>query len=171
MAESLFGGVITTLQNMGFFDVILPFLLVFAIIYGVLERAKLFENRHGLNAIIAFVIGMIVIGTAWVVGVVSGFLPWIGMMSVVFLGAIILMSFFWKDFDAIASNQYIKIIAGVVILAVFAVVLIPMIFPDVGGAGELPFNVADIGALIVILAVIFGIILITKGGNKGDSNA
>jgi hypothetical protein len=171
MADGLFTGVIETLRTMGFFDVLLPFLLIFAIVFGILEKVKLFD-RHDLNAVIAFVIGMLVIGTAWTVGLLSGFLPWVGTLSVVFLGAIILMAFFWGDMGAITKSTPAKIIAGVVILAIFAVVLVPMMFPDLMTMFAYPqmsaFSLVDLGALIAILAVFFGIYYVAKGGSKGS---
>lgn len=170
MAESLFGGVISTLQQMGFFDVLLPFLLIFAIVYGILEKVKLFEDRADINAVIAFVIGMIVIGTSWVIGVLTGFLPWVGMLTVVFLAAVILMGFFWKDIDAIGDTP-VKYIAAIVILVVFAAVLLPMVLPPEfwssfqGAAGESAFSIVDIGALVAILIVFFAIFYVAKSSS------
>ena len=43
MADTVLGGTIEFLQDFGFFDVILPFLLIFTITFGVLEKIK-FNN-------------------------------------------------------------------------------------------------------------------------------
>lgn len=49
----------TILQHWVFTSFILPFLLIFAIVFGVLEKSKVFGSAKQLNAIIAFAIGLI----------------------------------------------------------------------------------------------------------------
>ncbi|MBW6461801.1 MAG: hypothetical protein K0B07_02035 [DPANN group archaeon] len=46
-------------EEQGLFNIILPLLLVFAIVYGILGKIQLFNNDK-INAIIAFVMGMYV---------------------------------------------------------------------------------------------------------------
>ena len=50
MVTTLFGGAIEFLQEIGFYDVVLPFLLVFTVFFGVLEKTKIFgtEDKEGL---------------------------------------------------------------------------------------------------------------------------
>src|SRR3989344_4197453 len=52
--------VFQTLVNIGLLDVILPFILVFSIVYGTLERTKIFgrgKDKTKINAMVAFVVG------------------------------------------------------------------------------------------------------------------
>ncbi len=55
------------LEGMGFFDVFLPFLLVFTIIYAILEKTFLFGKnpdqspKSNINLIVALIIGLIVV--------------------------------------------------------------------------------------------------------------
>lgn len=55
----------TELQNWGFSDAILPFLLFFAILFAILQKIKLFKDGDDadrkLNAIIAFVISAMIV--------------------------------------------------------------------------------------------------------------
>lgn len=52
------------LESIGFLNVILPFLFVFTIVYGMLERTKIFGNRQkNVHAMIAFVVGFIFIAS------------------------------------------------------------------------------------------------------------
>lgn len=52
-------------QQLGVFTVLLPFLLVFAIVYAILEKIELFKNR-GVNMLIALAIGFFAISNATV---------------------------------------------------------------------------------------------------------
>ncbi len=56
---------LTTAQNSGLYALYLPFILVFAVIYGLLNKSKIFGTGagvRGINAIIAFAIAFYVIG-------------------------------------------------------------------------------------------------------------
>lgn len=69
------------LADFGLLDVILPFILVFTIMFGTLERLKLFaENnqpRRNVNAMIAFCIGFLAVAVANVI-------PWINALVIAF---------------------------------------------------------------------------------------
>src|SRR3989338_7246136 len=61
MAETVLGDAVKLLQDFGFFDVILPFLLVFTVVFGILEKTKIFgtegEKGHpkkNIDAMVAF---------------------------------------------------------------------------------------------------------------------
>ena len=45
MAETVLGGAVDFLQDFGFFDVVLPFLLVFTLVFGILEKTKIFGTE------------------------------------------------------------------------------------------------------------------------------
>jgi len=51
-----FRSIILQWQAIGLFDIILPFLLVFAVVYAVLERSKLLGSNKGVYAVIAIAI-------------------------------------------------------------------------------------------------------------------
>ena len=69
MAESVFRGVISFFGDIGLYDVVLPFLLVFTIVFAILEKTKVFGveeiegkkyTRKNLNAMASFVIAFLV---------------------------------------------------------------------------------------------------------------
>ncbi len=170
MADGLFTGVVESLQQMGFFDVLLPFLLIFAIVYGILEKTKLFEERHDINATIAFVIGMIVIGTSWVLGVLSGFLPWVGLLSVLFVSFLLLIGLFWGKAEEFSKSNLLRWGGTAVVLIAFIFVLPPLLGFNIFGTGTFGgMTTADWGALIAIF-IVFGLILYIakpkEGGKK-----
>ena len=69
MAESMLGSAIQFLDVLGLYDIILPFLLVFTIVYAMLEKSLILGTegeglpRKNLNAIVAFVIGFLVVAS------------------------------------------------------------------------------------------------------------
>jgi len=67
------------------FSVIFIILLLFAILYGLLELVKIFgEGKHNLNAIISLMITIIAAMSPDLVKMLKLMLPWIAMMIVFF---------------------------------------------------------------------------------------
>ena len=92
MAETALGAVIDFLKDFGFFDVILPFLLVFTILFGILEKTKIFGvekigdktyPKKNLNAMVAFVIAFFVVAAKNVVQVLQVSLPNVTLVLII----------------------------------------------------------------------------------------
>jgi len=79
------------LQNSIFVRFILPFLLVFFIIFAILEKTKLLgSDKKQINAMVAFVIGLIVVAVAYPVLVISNLILFLTLAIItVFVGLLI----------------------------------------------------------------------------------
>lgn len=73
MAESVLRGVINFFEALGIYDVLLPFMLVFTIVFAILERTAVLGKetiggesytRKNLNAMVAFVMGLLVVASS-----------------------------------------------------------------------------------------------------------
>jgi hypothetical protein len=85
MAQTVLGGTIDFLGRLGVYDVLLPFLLVFTLVFAFLEKTKVLGveivkdksgtehsfTRKNLNAVVAFCIGFFVIASSQLVRVIS----------------------------------------------------------------------------------------------------
>ena len=94
MATPLYDA-IEFMKSFGIFDVVLPFLLVFTVIFGVLEKTKIFgkegdSSRKNINAMVAFTIGFFVIAATQVVYVIQTALPYIMLLLVLIITFMIL---------------------------------------------------------------------------------
>jgi len=58
MAESVAESAVSLINQVGIFDVIIPFILGFAITFGMLEKTQILGKIHNLNALIAVCIGL-----------------------------------------------------------------------------------------------------------------
>ena len=54
------------LQRVGVFDLVLPFLLIFALVFGILTSTNIMGANKGVNLIIAFVIGLMALQLGFV---------------------------------------------------------------------------------------------------------
>ncbi|MCK5281927.1 MAG: hypothetical protein KAK00_00825 [Nanoarchaeota archaeon] len=110
---STFRGVIDFFDIIGLYDVVLPFILVFTIVFAILEKTKVLGTeeisgkaytRKNLNAMVAFVMSFLVIASSKLVEIittVSSQIVILLMLSVLFL---LLVGSFYKD----AEGGYLK---------------------------------------------------------------
>ena len=88
MASHLF------LQNIIFTKFAFPFLLMFFIVFAILEKTKVFgEDKKQINALIAFVIGLIFVSARYPVEVVSNLILFLTVSLIVFFVVLMLWGF------------------------------------------------------------------------------
>ncbi len=88
------GRFIDALSQAGFFSYILPFLLIFALVFGILTRLKLFEQTKAVNAIIALAIGLLALQFDFVPAFFSDIFPRVGIGLGIILVILIIMGLF-----------------------------------------------------------------------------
>ena len=81
MAETVLGNVLEFFRQLGVYDVILPFILVFTIMFAILERTQIFGVEKGakdktytkknLNAMVSFVIAFLVVASSRLVATIT----------------------------------------------------------------------------------------------------
>ena len=76
---SVFRNALDFFQEIGIYDVVLPFLLVFTIMFAILEKTKIFGfedkeqkyTRKNLNSMVAFVTAFLVVASAKLVAIIN----------------------------------------------------------------------------------------------------
>jgi len=108
--ESVFRGTIQFFDKLGVYDVILPFLLVFTIVFAILEKTKVLGTeevegkkftKKNLNAMAAFVIAFLVIASSKLVQIitdVSSQMVVLLMLSILFL---LLIGSFYREGEGV----------------------------------------------------------------------
>jgi len=104
MADTLFGGVIEFITRLGFYDVILPFLLVFTLVYGILDKTRVLgvegkDNapKRGLNSTIAFVMGLLVVFTKPLVMAINEYLANVVVLMIIAVFFMVAIGVFVKQ--------------------------------------------------------------------------
>lgn len=107
MEESAFRGAIVFFEKLGVYDVVLPFLLVFTIVFAVLERTKIFGiekvaneemTKKNLNAMAAFVIALLVVASTQVVAVINqGLAKVVLLLLIAVMFLMLIGTFFGKE--------------------------------------------------------------------------
>ena len=114
----------TFLSNWIVVEYILPFLLIFFIIFALLEKTKIFgEDKKQLNAFISFVIALIFVVAVAPKTIVSN-LVWFLTVSIIVIFVGLLLWSFVSGEDAALTEKTAKIIVGILIaIALFIAVL------------------------------------------------
>jgi len=142
IASFSFTNVLKQLDELGFFAYVLPFLLIFAVIYAILTQISIFKDNRGASVLVAAAIGLLSLQLNFVPAFFQTFFPKVGIGLALLLVALILAGAFIIDLDK--KNTYKWIFFGLG-TAIFLVLLI------------LQFSGRwwnQYGALIIVAAVI-----------------
>ncbi|PIN67560.1 hypothetical protein COV94_07060, partial [Candidatus Woesearchaeota archaeon CG11_big_fil_rev_8_21_14_0_20_57_5] len=104
---SMFREVIVFFGDLGIYDVVLPFLLVFTIMFAVLEKSKILGMEHmsdgskvtkkNLNSMVAFVVAFFVVASSQLVGILNEALGNIVIVMMVSVSFLLLIGTFYSD--------------------------------------------------------------------------
>ena len=142
MAEaSVFRNALDFFQEIGIYDVVLPFLLVFTIMFAILEKTRIFGyedkeqkyTRKNLNSMVAFVTAFLIVASSKLVAII---------------------------------NQTVSQVVLLLLLAVLFLILIGVFLGD----QELKFSMKDRWFIFWAIFMLVGIFLIFLNAIKGEDN-
>lgn len=149
--------VLNSWNQQGVFSYVIPFLLIFALVYGILVRTQIFKDNKGVNAIIAVAVGLLAIQFDFVATFYAVIFPRFGVGLSIFLVLILSIGFFYPG-EATGKLKIIGIIVGA------GVVLWSLMswgwWGDNFGVGD--WFIQNLWALAVLGVLIGGIVLVTK---------
>lgn len=165
------------LERWGFIDVLLPFLLIFTIVFAVLEKSKILgEERRNMNSAIALIFALIIVIPHITGDLPAGFdpvliinaaLPQVGLVIVGIISLMILIGVFAHD----------KVTLGMSMpgwIGFFSIVAIIIIFGSAAdwfaaGFDDWLERIFGSDALaIFIMLVVFGVIISFVTGGEGE---
>jgi len=163
----------TIFSNPLFKDIVLPFLLVFTIVFAILEKTKLLgDGKKQIDAIVALVVGLIFVGFSTATSIVSRLVPFLAVALIILFIVMLVFGFVGgKEKDVLGRG--VKIALGVVFGIAFVIAilfvtgyldkLINMVTVN-ANAGKILVNV------VFLVAVGAAIALILASGKKGGSS-
>lgn len=171
-----------SLERWGLMDVLLPFLLIFTIVFAVLEKSKILgDEKRNMNSAIALIFALIIV-IPHITGdlpagydpvlVLNAALPSVGLVAVGIIALMILIGVFAHD----------KVTLGMSMpgwVAFFSVVAIIIIFGSAAGwyadgfDGWLESIFGSDALAIFIMLVVFGVIIsfVTGGSDEREKLA
>lgn len=155
------GDLLNSWQQAGFFSYLLPFLLLFALIFGILTRIKIFQDNKMINGIIALAVALMALQFSFVPDFFSQIFPRVGVGLAIILTILIVAGLF-VDPDSPVIN-YILLGIGVIIVAV-------IIIQSAGAVGSESVTWWQQNWPIVVGAIILFILIAVIIGSTGPKN-
>ncbi len=161
----------TILSHPLFVETILPFLLVFTLVFAVLQKTEILgKGKRQIDAIVAAVMGLIVISFGYATGIIVSLIPFLAVGTVVILIFLLLYGMVFEG--KFEVHKGIKVTVG--ILAAIGVIIATMIAT---GAWDYVSDVLNAGTdssviitnLVFIAIFIAVIIVVAVGAGKGKS--
>lgn len=166
----------TILSSPIFVETILPFLLVFTIVFAVLQKSKLFgDGKKQIDAIVALVVGVLVVSFAGATGIILQMTVFLAVSLVVILVLLILLGAFAEEGkfwgkegmfpNALKYIAMIVVILAVVIAATYVTGFWEYLYDWVylGGTSSSTFiNVV----FFIIIAAAVAAVLVSSGKKK-----
>jgi len=159
-------------ESIGIFDVLLPFMLIFAIIFAVLQKTKILKGIKGIDAIVAMSIAFLAIINPAINGIMKVALENTVIVIIVAISLMLLLGLIWGE----KRPEAWTFIGGIIAFIVFIWILgrvadyyqiwYPgtMIFSTEWWANNAPWIVP------IVIIIIFAIIIIASGGEKNEAS-
>ncbi|MEK6867384.1 MAG: hypothetical protein AABX98_01040 [Nanoarchaeota archaeon] len=187
-----FREVLVFFERLGVYDVVLPFILVFTLVFAIFERTKVLGTekldgveygKKNLNAMVAFVIAFLVVASSQIVSLINSALPKIVIL--LFLGVffLLLVGIFYSEKEEVILGSPWKIMF-MVIMFVGIVSIFLYSIPTASGEPFLTwmlefvvdnFSTTAVSSIILMIVVIGFMLYIirepSKGGGSGESKS
>lgn len=112
------GNMLSSWEQYGFFSYILPFLLIFSLVFGILEKTKIFEDNKSLNGIIALVVGLMALQFGSVSQFFAEIFPRLGVALAIILVLMILLGIFLPTEKWVNSTLFLAVVVILIIVLV-----------------------------------------------------
>jgi len=156
----------TFLQHWLFTDFVFPFLLIFFIVFAILEKTKVLGDKKQLNALIAFVLGLIFVGAVFPKLVVANLILFLTVSLVVVFVVLLIWGFIAGEegLKFGESSKALKWVIGIVLViaVLIALLIFTGIFPNLI---DFLFNESWSGSFwtnflfIVVIAIALALVL------------
>lgn len=138
-----------------FTEGILPFLLVFVLIFAVLQKSKLFgENKSQIDALISLAIALILIGVPAPRTIIITIIPWMAVALVVLFIVLVIYGFggeVEKDKGLKLPSWFNKAVLALSI--VFVIILVMSVTGGWAYISEWASNSSMFGNVIIVLVI------------------
>jgi hypothetical protein len=89
-----FSELLMYMEQAGFFAYVLPFLLIFALVFGILTKVKIFGDNKAVNAVTALAVGLLALQFDFVPLFFSQIFPRLGIGLAIILALLVLVGLF-----------------------------------------------------------------------------
>lgn len=155
---------VTILQSPFVVELLLPFLLVFTVVFAILQKTKVLgDGKRQIDAIVSLVVGLIFVAFGQAVGFVINLIPIMAVVAIVFLVFMILYGMVFQGDDKFNMNKWLRggfgVLAGIIVivsvLVLTGVWTVIVDYYNTESSGLIANVVFGVVILIAILIVVF----------------
>lgn len=140
-------------NNWGGFSYVIPFLLIFALIFAILKKSRVLGENNAIMAIVSVSVGLLALQYDQVSVFYSIIFPRFGVGLAIFLVLIIMLGFFYDNDLSKGKVAWIGWVVGIGV-AVWSIANYDEWFGDFGGwFSEYIYSIIILGAIIAIIFV------------------
>jgi hypothetical protein len=148
-------------------EYLLPFLLIFFIVFAILDKTKLFgEGKKQVNALTAGVIALIFVGAISYTHIISNLTLFLTVAIVILFVVLLLWGFIWGEKESgkgFQAEKWMKWILGIVagIAVIWAVIWATGSLDKIGGffSGTTGQTIITNGVFLIVIAVALALVL------------
>lgn len=160
------GVLLSRAEAAGWFDFVLPFLLIFAVVYGILTTTKVLGSNKGVHVVISVVLGLLALRLSFVPLFFSEIFPRLGVGLAVILVLLIMIGLF------VPANELKYWLWGLgAIAAITAIIIIFKSFETQGWLTSFGPYGDYVDTLIVVVAIVGLIIAVAASSGKKDDES
>lgn len=149
-------------QTFGVFKFFIPFILIFAVVFAILNKSKVLGARGGIDTVVAIAVALLAIQQEYMTRFLGTIFPNLGMGIAVLLSLLILVGLFYSEGSR--AWNIIFAVAGFVIF----IVVVTQTQTNFSFAGTLWWR--QWGGLVVMGIILAGIIVTTSMTNVWKKN-
>ena len=155
---------IASWQGFGFFDIVLPFLLVFTLTFAVLQRTNILGGKNSIDVVVSLVVGFLFLQNTYLIVMLQNFLPNISFVLTLALGGLLVVGIL-KGGQIKSSTT-----TWAVVLAIIA--LCWALFTEAGSlnASDFLYNIFGPDALPIIAFILVIVGILFWVGRPSNSN-
>ena len=160
-------GIFAYWESIGVFDIVLPFFLIFAVSFSILETTKVFGAAgKKINALVAAVIGVLFVQNNYLVGILQAFIPNVAMFIIVILMVFLVAGTFLGEKGPAKDSVFGFVAVIAIAFVVWALLVNP---PYTSWFPSYYFDDQTVATLVLVGIFIFVIWFVTKptSGTKG----
>jgi hypothetical protein len=157
-------------------EALLPFLLIFAVTFAVLQKTKILgDGKKQIDAIVALVIGLIVITFGFATNLITSLIPFLAIAIVVILVFMILYGMvFQGGQNSFTIHKGIRITVG--ILAALGLLIVLLVSTGAWGYLYDRFLLGDASSSLVtnaifIVVIVAAVLIATMTGGSGSGSS
>ncbi len=183
MTESIFRGGLVFLEEVGIYDVVLPFLLVFTLVFALLEKTKVLGvesstrdssdkvkyPKRNLNSMVAFVISFFVIASSKLVALINQTVSHVFILLLLSVMFLLVAGSFGKDEEfglTGSAKNFAMIVMGIAIVIIFlnAMGWIQLLYEFLRDH----WSSDGVSAVIFLVIIVIFIIYVTKPKSSSE---